>query len=102
MFFFFRIVGKGIPSEQYQIKNVPKKSKSYKGFKFNEGGRISNASSAISDISTVTLTEDSMKTEFAQDDDEEEIIGKGVIHKLRRQVRGRALWRHYNIATFKK
>ena len=75
---FFRIVGKGIPSEQYQIKNVPKKSKSYKGFKFNEGGRISNASSAISDISTVTLTEDSMKTEFAQDDDEEEIIGKGL------------------------
>ena len=75
--FFSRIVGKGIPSEHYQIKNVPKRhSKSFnRSLKLNDSGSsrgFSNPSSAISDISTVTLTEES---ELVPEELEEEIIG---------------------------
>ena len=74
---FCRIVGKGIPSEHYQIKNVPKRhSKSFnRSLKLNDSGSsrgFSNPSSAISDISTVTLTEES---EPVPEELEEEIIG---------------------------
>ena len=77
LFVCYRIVGKGIPSEHYQIKNVPKRhSKSFnRSLKLNDSGSsrgFSNPSSAISDISTVTLTEES---ELVPEELEEEIIG---------------------------
>ena len=77
LIFLYRIVGKGIPSEHYQIKNVPKRhSKSFnRSLKLNDSGSgrgFSNPSSAISDISTVTLTEES---ETVPEELEEEIIG---------------------------
>ena len=66
-------MGKAIPSQHYQIKNVPKRSmkNSYHqqryysnaaGYKLNDSqGRNSNISSAVSDISTVTLTEETFQ-----------------------------------------
>ena len=66
-------MGKAIPCQHYQIKNVPKRSmkNSYHqqryysnaaGYKLNDSqGRNSNISSAVSDISTVTLTEETFQ-----------------------------------------